>query len=187
MTEEVQFELDSAKEAMEKALERLNRELTKIRAGKANPSMLGGVMVDYYGSQTPLAQVANVGTADAMTLSVKPWEKPMLDAICKAIIDSNLGLNPQNNGEVVLISVPVLTEERRKDLAKQAKGEGEHAKVSVRNARRDANEAIKKMQKDGLAEDMAKGAESDVQDLTNSYVTKIEELIAAKEADIMKV
>lgn len=187
MTEEVQLELDAAKESMNGALDRLNRELTKIRAGKANATMLDGVMVDYYGSPTPLGQVANVATADAMTLSVKPWEKAMLDPICKAIIDSNLGLNPQNNGEMVLIAVPVLTEERRKDLAKQAKGVGENAKVSVRNARRDANDAVKKMQKDGLAEDMAKDAESKVQDLTNSFVSQIDELISAKEADIMKV
>lgn len=187
MNEEIDLEIGAAKESMEKALERLQRELTKIRAGKANPTMLDSVMVDYYGTPTPLAQVANVGTADAMTLSVKPWEKSMLDPICKAIIDANLGLNPQNNGEMVLLAVPVLTEERRKDLVKQAKAEGETAKVAVRNARRDANDGVKKMQKDGLAEDMAKDAEASIQKMTDEYVAKTDKLIDAKEVDIMKV
>lgn len=187
MTEEINLEIDAAKESMDKAIERLQRDLTKIRAGKANPTMLDSVMVDYYGTPTPLSQIANLGTADAMTLSVKPWEKAMLDPICKAIIDSNLGLNPQNNGEMVLIAVPMLTEERRRDLVKQAKAEGEHAKVSIRNARRDANDSIKKMQKDGLAEDMAKDAEAKIQKLTDDYVAHTDKLIDAKEIDIMKV
>ena len=181
MTEEVQFELDSAQEAMQKSLERLDQELTKIRAGKSNPSMLSSVKVDYYGALTPLAQVANVSTPDAKTLAVQPWEKGMLEPISKAIIDSNLGLNPQNNGDVIIISIPALTEERRRDLSKQAKAVGEDAKVAIRSARKSANDGVRALKDDGLPEDSQKAAETKVQDLTNQYVTKVDSVIAAKD------
>lgn len=187
MTEEITFELDSAKELMTGAIAHLENELTKIRAGKATPSMLSSVKVDYYGAPTPLSQVANVSTPDAKTLSVKPWEKAMLDPISKGIIDSNLGFNPQNNGEMIIISIPALTEERRKELGKKCKAVGEHAKVSVRNARRDANDAIKGFVKDGLSEDIAKDAEAQIQTLTDGYIKKVDELVAIKEKDIMTV
>lgn len=187
MNEEVQFELDSAKEAMQKSMVRLDSELIKIRTGKANPSMLMSVKVDYYGSLTPLSQVANVSTPDAKTLSVQPWEKSMLEPISKAIMDSNLGLNPQNNGEVIMISIPALTEERRKNLCKQAKAVGEDAKVAIRSARKAANDGIKGLKDDGLPEDIVKKAETEVQDLTNSYTTKVDSILTDKEADIMTV
>lgn len=187
MEEEIDFILASAEEAMQDAIVHFEKELTKIRAGKANPSMVSSVMVDYYGSQTPLAQVANVGTMDARTLTIQPWEKAMLEPIERAIINSNLGLNPQGNGEMIMINIPQLTEERRKDLAKQAKAESEHAKVSIRNARKDANDEIKKLEKDGLAEDRAKGLVDEIQELTNKYGLQTDKIYAAKEADIMKV
>lgn len=187
MNEELEFVLDSTKEAMQGAYEHLDKQLQKIRAGKASPMMLTSVMVDYYGSMTPLSQVANVNTLDGRTLTVQPWEKNMMQPIETAIINSNLGLNPQNNGEIIMINIPMLTEERRRDLTKQAKAEGEHAKVGVRNARKDANDEIKKMEKDGLSEDLAKGAEADVQKITDSFIAKVDALIDAKEKDIMKV
>jgi ribosome recycling factor len=149
--------------------------------------MLSGIMVDYYGTMTPLQQVSNVGTLDARTITVQPWEKAMIAPIEKAILSANLGFNPQNNGEVIRIAVPPLTEERRKQLVKQVKNEGENARVSIRNARRDANEEIKKMQKDGLPEDMAKDAESEVQKITDSFNKKVEELLAKKEEEILTV
>lgn len=187
MNEEIQFALDTAREAMENAMEHLEKELRKIRAGKATPMMLDGVQVEYYGSNTPLSQVANVNTLDGRTLSVQPWEKNILEDVERAIINANLGLNPQNNGETILINIPALTEERRKGLSKQAKAEGEHAKVGIRNARKDANDEIKKLKNDGLSEDMAKDAEGEVQKLTDQYVSKVDALIDAKEKDIMTV
>lgn len=187
MTEEINMILDMAKESMAASVEHLAAELTKIRAGKANPSMLDSVSVDYYGSKTPLSQVANVNTLDARTLSVQPWEKAMLEEIEKAIVNSNLGLNPQNNGELIMINVPQLTEERRRELVKQAKAAGEHDKVSIRNARKDANDEVKKMSNDGLPEDIGKGAEASVQKVTDEYTKKIDDLVAAKETDIMTV
>lgn len=187
MNEEVSFAIDASKELMDKAISHLENELTKIRAGKANPSMLDSVMVDYYGSPTPLGQVANVNTPDAKTLSIQPWEKAMLEPIATAITYANLGLNPQNNGELIIISIPALTEERRIELVKRAKAETENGKVSIRNARKDAMDAIKQAQKDGFAEDEAKTAEANVQDLTNSYVAKCDAIAAKKEEDIMKV
>ena len=187
MTEEITMALDEAKEGMEGTLVHLANSLQKIRAGKATPSMLDSVRVDYYGSPTPLSQVANVNTLDGRTISVQPWEKPMLEEIAKGIMNANLGLNPQNNGELIMINVPALTEERRRDLVKSAKAEGENAKVSIRNVRKSANDFIKGLEKDGLGEDMAKGAESKVQELTNSYSTKVDELVTAKEKDIMTV
>ena len=184
MNEEIEFILDTAKEAMNNAIEHLVKELRSIRAGKATPSMLSNVMVDYYGSQTPLSQVANVNTPDARTLSIQPWEKNMLQEIEKAIQIANLGLNPMNNGDLIMINVPPLTEERRKGLAKQAKAEAEHAKVGVRNARKDANNEIKKTD---VSDDMKKNLEADVQELTDSFIKIIEEKFSTKEKEIMTV
>jgi len=184
MNEEIEFILDSAKEAMDNATAHLEKELRSIRAGKASPAMLTTVMVDYYGSQTPLGQVANVNTPDARTLSIQPWEKNMLQPIEKAIQIANLGLNPMNNGDVIMINVPPLTEERRKGLAKQAKAEAEHAKVGVRNARKDANNEIKKTD---VSDDLKKNSEDDVQTLTNRFVKKIDDIQSIKEKEIMTV
>ena len=187
MTEEINFILDSAKEAMIGSVAHLEKVLLNIRAGKASPQMLGGVFVDYYGSQTPLSQVANINAADARTLTVTPWEKNMLHPIEKAIMIANLGLNPMNNGDNIIINIPALTEERRRDLVKQAKHEAEEAKIGIRNHRKDANTDIKKEEKNGTAEDICKKAEEDVQKLTDSFIKKIEEVLAVKEAEIMKV
>lgn len=187
MTEEIIFILDSTKESMTGSIAHLEKSFLNIRAGKASPQMLGSVFVDYYGSQTPLSQVANVNTPDARTITVTPWEKAMLHPIEKAIMIANLGFNPMNNGDNIIISVPPLTEERRKELVKQAKAEAEDAKVSIRNARKDANTDIKKLEKEGTSEDICKTAEDDVQKLTDAYIKKIEEHLAIKEAEIMKV
>jgi len=187
MNEEIQFILDGAKEAMDNAMEHLDSQLQKIRAGKASPMMLSKVVVEYYGALTPIAQVANVNAIDGRTLSVQPFEKSLLDEICKGISHANLGLNPQNNGESILINIPALTEERRRDLSKQAKAEGEDAKVVTRNARKDANDEIKKLKNDGLSEDQVKDAENEVQKVIDIYTAKIDALIAAKEKDIMTV
>ena len=176
-----------AEESMEKAIEHLIHELAQIRTGKASPSILGGIMVSYYGTPTPLNQVANVATADARTITIQPWEKKMLGPIEKAIFESNLGLTPMNDGELIRISIPPLTEERRKDFVKKAKSLGEDAKISVRNARRDAMEYIKKSVKDGFPEDAGKKLESDVQDITNTFNEKVDKLILAKEKDIMTI
>ena len=184
MTEEINFILDSTKENMDNAITHLEKELLSIRAGKASPAMLSTVMVDYYGSQTPLSQVANVSTPDARTLTIQPWEKGMITEIEKGIMYANLGLNPMNNGESVIINVPALTEERRKDLAKQAKAEGEEAKIGVRNDRKVAMNDLKKLD---ISEDLLKNAEDDVQNLTNKYVAKIDEHLVVKEQEIMKV
>ncbi|MFL9844581.1 ribosome recycling factor [Flavobacterium rhizosphaerae] len=185
--EEIDFILDSTKESMEGSLSHLEKEFLNIRAGKASPAMLGGVKVDYYGAQTPLSQVANISTPDARTLTVTPWEKSMLHPIEKAIMIANIGFNPMNNGDNIIINVPALTEERRRDLAKQAKAEAEDAKIGVRNARKDANTEIKKLEKDGMSEDVCKSAEDEVQELTNSFIKKIDDLLSVKEAEIMKV
>ncbi len=185
--EDADFVIDVAKERMEKAITHLDNELRVIRAGKANPAMLSSIMVDYYGTLTPLQQVASVGTPDARTIGVQPWEKNMIPIIEKAIMAANLGFNPQNNGETIRIMVPPLTEERRKQLVKQVKQEGENAKVSIRNARRDANEEFKKLEKDGLAEDLAKDAEAKVQKLTDSYSKKVDDLLIKKEQEILTV
>ncbi|WP_291274057.1 ribosome recycling factor [Flavobacterium sp.] len=187
MTEEINFIIDSAKESMNGSIAHLEKEFLNIRAGKASPQMLGGVFVDYYGSQTPISQVANINAADARTLTVTPWEKNMLQPIEKAIMIANLGLNPMNNGENIIINIPPLTEERRRDLVKQAKSEAEDAKIGIRNARKDANTDIKKEEKNGTSEDVCKKAEEDIQKLTDSYIKKIDELLAVKEAEIMKV
>ena len=179
--------LDMARESMDGAIDHLFKELSKIRAGKATPSMLDGVFVDYYGTNTPLNQVSNVNTPDARTISIQPWEKAMLEPIEKAIMMANLGLNPQNNGELIMINVPPLTEERRRELVRQTKAEGEHAKVSIRNARKEANDEIKKLQKDSISDDLAKDAEDRVQKLTDSYGSKVDSYLATKESDIMTV
>ena len=185
MNEELQFILDTAKEAMVNAVKHLEKQFVNIRAGKASPSMLGSVMVDYYGSQTPLSQVANVNTPDGRTITVQPWEKSMLQEIERGIMIANLGFNPMNNGETIIISVPPLTEERRRELAKQAKAEAEEAKVGVRNARKDANNDIKKL--DDASEDLQKNAEMDVQQITDAHVTKVDDLFHSKEKEIMTV
>ena len=187
MTEAINFIIDSAKESMEGSIAHLEKEFLNIRAGKASPQMLGGVFVDYYGSQTPLSQVANINAPDARTLTVTPWEKNMLQPIEKAIMIANLGLNPMNNGENIIINIPALTEERRRDLVKQAKAEAEDAKIGIRNARKDANTDIKKEEKNGTSEDICKKAEDDVQKLTDAYIKKIDDHLAIKEAEIMKV
>jgi ribosome recycling factor len=185
--EEIEFILDSTKESMNGSIAHLEKEFLNIRAGKATPQMLGGVFVDYYGSQTPLSQVANINVPDARTITVTPWEKNMLHPIEKAIMIANLGFNPMNNGDNIIINVPALTEERRRDLVKQAKAEAEDAKIGIRNARKDANTDIKKLEKDGTSEDICKTAEDDVQKLTDTFIRKIEEHLAVKEAEIMKV
>lgn len=187
MTEEIEFILDSAKESMEGSIAHLEKEFLNIRAGKASPAMLGSVFVDYYGSSTALNQVAKISTPDARTITLQPFEKSMLQTIEKAIMIANLGFNPMNNGDIIIISVPPLTEDRRRELAKQAKVEAEDAKIGIRNARKDANTDIKKLEKDGTSEDICKSAEEEVQNLTNTYIKKIDELLAAKEAEIMKV
>lgn len=185
--EEIEFILDSTKESMNGTIAHLEKEFLNIRAGKATPQMLGGVFVDYYGSQTPLSQVANINTPDARTITITPWEKAMLQPIEKAIMIANLGFNPMNNGDNIIISVPPLTEERRRDLVKQAKSEAEDAKIGIRNARKDANTDIKKLEKEGTSEDVCKSAEDDVQKLTDAFIKKIDDHLAIKEAEIMKV
>ncbi|NNT70792.1 ribosome recycling factor [Flavobacterium sp. IMCC34852] len=185
--EEIEFILDSTKESMNGSIAHLEKEFLNIRAGKASPQMLGGVFVDYYGSQTPLSQVANINVPDARTITITPWEKSMLHPIEKAIMIANLGFNPMNNGDNIIINVPALTEERRRDLVKQAKAEAEDAKIGIRNARKDANTDIKKLEKEGTSEDICKTAEDDVQKLTDAYIKKVEEHLAIKEAEIMKV
>jgi ribosome recycling factor len=184
MEEEIQFILDTAKEAMDKAISQLEKQLLNIRAGNASPAMLGSVMVEYYGSQTPLNQVANVNTPDGRTISVQPWEKSMLQEIERSIMIANLGFNPMNNGESIIINVPPLTEERRKELAKQAKGEAEEAKIGVRNARKEANHEIKKSD---ASEDLQANAEIDIQEMTDAYVKKIDSILDVKEKEIMTV
>ena len=187
MTEEIEILMEMAKDKMEKAISHLEHQLVKIRAGKASPGMLEGIMVDYYGSMTPLQQVANVNTPDPRTIAVQPWEKAMIEPIEKAIMLANLGLNPENNGEMIRINVPALTEERRKDLVKQVKKEGEDAKISLRNVRKESNLELKKMQKEGLSEDIEKDAEAEVQKLTDQYSKIIDQQVDKKEKDILTI
>jgi len=184
MNEEIEFIVAEAKEGMQKAIAHLKKELANIRAGKASPQMLRGVMVDYYGSQTPLAQVANINTPDAQTLSIQPWEKNMIQEIEKGIMYANLGFNPMNNGESVIINVPPLTEERRKELVKVAKAEAENGKISIRNIRKEANHDIKKTD---TSEDQKKIGEDEIQKLTDTHVKTVDEMLKTKEAEIMKV
>ncbi len=187
MTEEVNFHLDIAKEQMQDALKHLDNVLAKIRAGKANPQMLRSVMVDYYGSLTPLSQTANVGTTDPQTITVQPFDKNMIAEIEHAIIEANLGFNPSNNGEKVIINVPPLTEERRKVLVKQAKIESENTKITIRNVRQKANDEMKKLAKEGLSEDMLRDAEQSVQEITNDFTGRVDEIFSVKESEIMTV
>lgn len=184
MNEDIKFILEATKENMVNAMLHLEKELVKIRAGKANPSMLSSVMVEYYGNMTPLAQMSNINTPDGRTLSVQPWEKQMIPQIETAILNSNLGFNPMNNGEMVIINVPPLTEERRIQLVKQAKAEAEDAKVSIRSARQEANKEVKALE---VSEDLEKNAEIDIQELTDEFSRKVEQILEVKEAEIMKV
>lgn len=185
MSEEIKFIIDSMTESMHKAIDHLEVELTKIRAGKANPSMLEGIFVDYYGNRTPLNQVANVNTPDARTITVQPWEKAMIEPVMKAIQAANIGLNPTNNGNLVIMNVPPLTEERRKDLVKKTKAEGEHAKVSIRTFRKEANEEVKKQTK--LPEDEKKNAEQKIQEVTDDYTSRVDKHLSQKEKEILTV
>ncbi|MFN4233697.1 MAG: ribosome recycling factor [Bacteroidia bacterium] len=187
MNQEIQNILNEAKEKMNKAVVHLEAELIKVRAGKANPQMLDGIYIDYYGVNTPLNGVGTINTPDARTLVIQPWEKNMLQPIEKAILASNIGLTPQNDGTIIRINIPPLTEERRKDLVKQAKAHAEHAKVGVRNARKEANDDVKKLQKNGLPEDLAKDAENKIQQITDQFIAKIDEHLAKKEKEIMTV
>lgn len=187
MTEELSMIMEDAADSMKKAISHLEAELVKIRAGKANPQMLEGIVVDYYGSNTPISQVANIIATDARTITVQPWERNMLQPIERAIINSNIGINPQNDGVMIRMFLPPMTEERRRELVKRCNGEGEHSKVAIRSIRREAIEHIKKLQKDGLSEDAAKDAEADVQELTDKHISLVEKHLASKEKEIMAV
>lgn len=187
MSELIKKQVTDAKALMDKAIAHADSELTKIRAGKANPAMLDDITVDYYGTATPLSQIGSVNTPDARTIVVQPWEKNLLPLIEKAIKEANLGVNPQNDGVIIRINVPPLTEERRRDLVKKAKGEAETGKVAVRNIRKDANEKIKKLKTEGVSEDEIKVGEAEVQKLTDAYIIKVDQLSEAKEKDIMTV
>ena len=179
--------LSTADDSMKKAINHLETELIKIRAGKANPQMIDGIMVDYYGSPMPINQVANISVMDARTLSIQPWEKNMLQPIEQAIIAANIGITPQNDGALIRLFLPPLTEERRKELVKKCQGEGEHSKIAIRNIRRDAIEHIKKLQKNGLSEDAAKDAEADMQQITDKFTAQVEKHLDAKEKETMSV
>ncbi|MFT2007343.1 ribosome recycling factor [Pontibacter sp. 13R65] len=187
MTEEIQFYLSEAEESMQKAVQHTAAELTKIRAGKASPAMVEDLRVDYYGSPTPVSQVANISTPDARTLIIKPWEKNMVAEIGKAIKNSDLNLNPMHDADSIRLSIPPLTEERRRDLVKQVKNETEAGKISIRNIRKDVNDSLRKLQKEGTSEDAVRDAETKVQKLTDTYIVKIDELLVKKEAEIMTV
>jgi ribosome recycling factor len=187
MSAEVDTIISDTQSTMQKALAHLETELVKIRAGKANPTMLDGIMADYYGNPTAINQIANISVLDARTISVQPWEKNMLQPIERAITMANIGINPQNDGNIIRLFLPPLTEERRKELVKRCNAEGEHAKVAIRNIRRDSIEAIKKLQKDGLSEDISKDAEKEAQDLTDKYISLVEKHLEAKEKEIMAV
>ncbi|HWV73079.1 MAG TPA: ribosome recycling factor [Pseudosphingobacterium sp.] len=187
MNDLIKLQLEDASEAMEKAIAHAESELTKIRAGKAMPSMLDGINVDYYGTPTPLSQIGTINTPDPRSLVVQPWEKSMLSVIEKAIIDSNIGLNPQNDGNIIRLAVPPLTEERRRELVKKVKEEAEKGKVAIRNIRKDANDKIKKFKNDGVSEDEIKVGEGEVQKLTDSFIVRVDRLAEVKEKDIMTV
>ncbi|MCR9181871.1 MAG: ribosome recycling factor [Flavobacteriaceae bacterium] len=184
MTEEIKFILETTEESMLKALKFLEKQLMNIRAGKASPGMLGGVTVDYYGTPTPLSQVANINTPDGRTLSIQPWEKSLIPEIEKGILKANLGFNPMNNGDNIIINIPPLTEERRRELAKVAKSEAEDAKISIRNDRKVANSESKELE---ISEDLLKMVETDIQKLTDSYIARVDEILAVKEKEIMTV
>ena len=184
---DVNFYLKPAEEKMQMAVEFLDEALAHIRAGKANPKILDGIRVDFYGSPAPISNVANISVPDARTITITPWEKKMFKEIERAIINSEVGITPENNGEVIRLSIPPLTEERRKQLVKQSKNEAEQAKISIRNARRDAIEGLKKAIKDGMPEDVEKDAEAKVQKMHDQYMKKIDEVFAAKEKEILTV
>jgi ribosome recycling factor len=187
MSEDISKIISDTEASMLKALNHLESELVKIRAGKANPNMLDGIMADYYGNPTAINQIANISVLDARTISVQPWEKNMLQAIERAITMANIGINPQNDGNIIRLFLPPLTEERRKELVKRCNAEGEHAKVAIRNIRRDGIESVKKLQKDGLSEDMGKDAEKEAQDITDKFISLVEKHLEAKEKEIMAV
>ena len=187
MAEDITLIIGAADEQMIKAISHLEAELIKIRAGKANPQMLDGIVIDYYGSPMPINQVANVSAMDARTLSIQPWEKNMLQPIERAIIAANIGINPQNDGSFIRLFLPPLTEERRKELVKKCHVEGEHSKVAIRSIRREAIENIKKLEKNGLSEDAAKDAETEVQQVTDKFTAVVEKHLAAKEKEIMSI
>ena len=187
MNEELELIIEEVKERMEKAVEHLEHELARLRAGRATPALLDGITVDYYGVNSPLTQVSNINTPDAKSILIQPWEKTMLGTIEKAILAANIGLTPVNNGEVIRINVPPLTEERRHQLVKQVRNEGETAKISIRNSRKWANDELKRLLKEGLPEDVEKDAVEDVQKMTNEYSSKVDKVMALKEKDIMTV
>ncbi|MBC6612063.1 ribosome recycling factor [Hymenobacter aerilatus] len=187
MDEEIQFYLSEAEESMGKALEHTGVELSRIRAGKASPAMLDSLRVDYYGTPTPVAQVANISTPDARTLFIKPWEKNMISEVAKAIKNSDLGLNPQSDAEGVRLNIPPMTQERRRDLVKQVKNESESGKVRIRGIRKDVNDSLRKLLKEGASEDAIKDAEAKVQKATDSYIVRVDELVSKKEAEIMTI
>jgi len=187
MSELIKKQVTEAKALMDKAIEHCDGELQKIRAGKANPSMLDDILVEYYGTPTPLNQVGSVNTPDARTIVVQPWEKSLLGAIEKAIMEANLGVNPQNDGVIIRINVPPLTEERRRDLVKKVKAEAENGKVAIRNIRKDANEKIRKLKSEGVSEDEMKTGEAEIQKLTDAHIVKVDQLSEVKEKDIMTV
>lgn len=187
MDEEIQFYLSEAEESMGKALEHTGMELSRIRAGKASPAMLDSLRVDYYGTPTPVAQVANISTPDARTLFIKPWEKNMISEVAKAIKNSDLGLNPQSDAEGVRLNIPPMTQERRRDLVKQVKNESESGKVRIRGIRKDVNDSLRKLLKEGASEDAIKDAEAKVQKATDSYIVRVDELVSKKEAEIMTI
>ncbi len=187
MSEELELILDDVESSMKKAIGHLEAELTKIRAGKATPSMLDGIHVDYYGAPTIINQVANISILDARTISIQPWEKNMVQPIERAILQANNGITPQSDGVLIRLFLPPLTEERRKELFKKASAEGEHSKVAIRNLRRDGIEEIKKLQKDGLSEDVAKDTEKNIQEITDKYISLVDKHLAAKEKEMMSV
>ncbi|MFT3700902.1 MAG: ribosome recycling factor [Agriterribacter sp.] len=187
MSEDVSLVLDITGDGMNKAISHLEVELVKIRAGRANPQMLDGLVVDYYGAATPISQVGNISVVDARTLTIQPWEKNMLQPIERSIIAANLGVTPQNDGIIIRIFLPPLTEERRKELVKRVHAEGEQSKISIRNIRRDSIEDIKKLQKNGLSEDVGKDAEKEIQQLTDKYIALVDKHLAAKEKEMMVV
>ena len=179
--------IDHAEESMDKAIGHLEVELVKVRAGKANPNLVDGLVVDYYGTPTPINQIGNISVADARTLTIQPWEKNMLQPIERSIIAANIGITPQNDGNMIRLFMPPLTEERRKELVKKAQVEGEHSKVAIRSIRRDSMEHVKRLQKNGLSEDVCKDAEKQIQELTDKYITLVDKHLAAKEKEIMTV
>lgn len=187
MIEEIEILMEDAQERMEKSLVHLDSELGKVRTGKANTKMLESIRVDNYGMSSPINQIASVNTPDPRTIVITPWDKKMIPIIEKAIMAANIGLNPDNNGDIIRLNVPPLTEDRRKDLVKQSKKEGEDAKISIRNARRDVIEELKKMKKDGLSEDLEKDAEEKVQKLTDKSIRRVDEIMEKKEKDILTI